>query len=117
MKPLTMTTLTWLGEQDYGEGETPLSACTWNGVLFTAGDKVEVTDPWMIAKARGNRFFRVEDGNGKPRPGDLDQRPATAADRGPAALSRQRRRTIRPRMSPSASPARSGAAAARGPSA
>ena len=60
--------LTWLGEQDYGEGETPLSACTWNGILFTAGDRVEVADPWMIAKARGNRFFRVEEGNGNPRP-------------------------------------------------
>ena len=57
-----MAKLTWLGEQDYGEGETPLSACTWNGVLFTAGDKVEISDPWMIAKARGNRFFRVENG-------------------------------------------------------
>ena len=47
----------------------PLSLpALWNGVLFTAGDKVEVTDPWMIAKARGNRFFRVEESNGNPRP-------------------------------------------------
>lgn len=64
-----MAKLTWLGTEDYREGETPLESCTWNGVLFTAFDKVEVTDEWMIAKARGNRFFRVE-GNGAPRPPD-----------------------------------------------
>ena len=63
-----MTTLTWLSTDDYREGETPLDSITWCGVLFTAGDKVEITDEWMIAKARGNRFFRVEDSNGSPRP-------------------------------------------------
>jgi len=62
-----MTTLTWLSTDDYREGETPLDSITWCGVLFTAGDKVEVNDPWMIAKARGNRFFRVENG-GTPNP-------------------------------------------------
>ena len=63
-----MTTLTWLSTDDYREGETPLDSIMWCGILFTAGDKVEVNDPWMIAKARGNRFFRVEDSNGGPRP-------------------------------------------------
>jgi hypothetical protein len=64
-----MAKLTWLGSTEgYREGETPLDSCTWNGVLFTAGDKVEITDEWMIKKARGNRFFRVEDSNGSPRP-------------------------------------------------
>jgi hypothetical protein len=63
---MTMARITWLGGEDYQEGETPLEAITWCGVLFTAGDKVEVTDERMIAKARGNRFFRVE--NGGPRP-------------------------------------------------
>jgi hypothetical protein len=56
-----MTKLTWLGTEDYREGETPLESITWCGVLFTAGDKVEVTDEWMIAKARGNRFFLVQE--------------------------------------------------------
>ena len=63
-----MAKLTWLGSEDYREGESPLESCVWNGMLFTAGDKVEVSDEWMIAKARGNRFFRVEDSNGSPRP-------------------------------------------------
>jgi hypothetical protein len=63
-----MTTLTWLSTDDYREGETPLDSIIWCGILFTAGDKVEVNDPWMIAKARGNRFFRVEDSNGHPPP-------------------------------------------------
>ena len=64
-----MAKLTWLGSTEgYREGETPLDSCTWNGVLFTAGDKVEISDEWMIKKARGNRFFRVEDSNGSPRP-------------------------------------------------
>ena len=63
-----MAKLTWLGSTEgYREGETPLDSCTWNGVLFTCGDKVEISDEWMIKKARGNRFFRVEDSNGGPR--------------------------------------------------
>ena len=57
-----MAKLTWLGSEDYREGESPLESCVWNGVLFTAGDKVEVSDEWMINKAKGNRFFRVENG-------------------------------------------------------
>ena len=63
-----MAKLTWLGTEDYREGETPLESCVWCNVLFTAFDKVEVSDEWMIAKARGNRFFRVEDSNGNPHP-------------------------------------------------
>jgi len=61
-----MAKLTWLGSTEgYREGETPLDSCTWNGVLFTCGDKVEVTDETMIRKARGNRFFKVDDGPAK----------------------------------------------------
>jgi hypothetical protein len=57
-----MAKITWLGSTEgYREGETPLDSCVWNGVLFTAGDKVEITDEWMINKARGNRFFRVDE--------------------------------------------------------
>jgi hypothetical protein len=63
-----MAKITWLGSEDYREGESPLESCTWNGVLFTAGDKVEVTDEWMIAKAKGNRFFLVEEAGGNTPP-------------------------------------------------
>jgi len=63
-----MAKLTWLGTEDYREGETPLESCVWCGVLFTAFDKVDIYDPWMINKARGNPFFRVEDSNGNPPP-------------------------------------------------
>jgi hypothetical protein len=50
-----MTRITWKGE-----AEGPPS-CTWNGVTFPVGRAVEVSDEWMIAKARGNAFFKVED--------------------------------------------------------
>jgi hypothetical protein len=50
-----MAKITWKGE-----AEGPLS-CTWKGIAFPAGRAVEVDDPWMIAKARGNQYFKVED--------------------------------------------------------
>jgi hypothetical protein len=82
-----MAKLTWLGSEDYREGESPLESITWCGVLFTAGDKVEVTDEWMIAKARGNRFFKVEDDDGINTPLNPTQwrEPETEAD--PADVS------------------------------
>lgn len=89
-----MAKLTWLGTEDYREGETPLESVTWCGVLFTAGDKVEVTDEWMIAKARGNRFFLVQEddpapieptGAKSPAPPPQWREPATEAD--PADVS------------------------------
>ena len=49
-----MAKITWKGE-----AEGPPS-CTWNGIAFPAGRAVEVDDPWMIAKARGNQYFKVE---------------------------------------------------------
>lgn len=56
-----MTKLTWLGTEDYREGETPLESCVWCDVLFLVGEPVEVTDPYMIGKARHNRFFKVDE--------------------------------------------------------
>lgn len=53
-----MAKITWKGE-----AEGPPS-CTWNGVTFPVGRAVEVTDETMIGKARGNPFFKVEEGNG-----------------------------------------------------
>ena len=57
-----MAKLTWLGPDDYEAGETPPHTCTWNGVAFPRGEAVEVDDPDMIRKARGNRMFKVDDG-------------------------------------------------------
>ena len=56
-----MAKLTWLGPDDYEAGETPPSSCTWNGITFPVGVAVEVDHPTMIAKAKGNRMFKVED--------------------------------------------------------
>lgn len=47
--------IVWLGEGDVLETE-------WNDVAFRAGVPVEISDPYMIGKARGNPFFEVIDG-------------------------------------------------------
>ena len=76
-----MAKLTWLGTDGTEQGDEyiPLSPCTWCGVTFEVGQPVEVTDETMIRKARGNRFFRVEDnGKGKgPVPGPFGPMPET----------------------------------------
>ena len=56
-----MTTLTWLGEDHlYPEGQAGPSFVKWNGITFRLGVPVPVTDPDMIRRAKGNRFYRVE---------------------------------------------------------
>ena len=58
-----MTKLTFLSGPDCGD----VGSTAWNGVVFPANVPVEL-DPsnpahaHMIGKARGNRFFAVEDG-------------------------------------------------------
>jgi hypothetical protein len=52
-----MVKITWLGE-DSEEMPGP-SYNTWNGIKFPKGQAVEVSDTYMIAKARKNQFFRV----------------------------------------------------------
>jgi len=82
-----MAKLTWRGPDDYQAGETPPSSCTWNGITFPVGVAVEVDHPVMIAKARGNRMFKVEEepstvlitGNGN-QPATQWREPATEAD-------------------------------------
>lgn len=44
----------WLG----GEGEPDI--CEWKGVVFKRGEAVELSDPFMIRKAKTNPFFAVE---------------------------------------------------------
>lgn len=56
-----MTKLTWLGAEGYEEGETPPDSCTWGGIVFPVGVAVDVDEAWLIAKAKGSRFFKVED--------------------------------------------------------
>ena len=46
---------TWLG----GPGEP--EACEWMGTIFPKDEPVEITDEFMIRKAKGNKFFVVED--------------------------------------------------------
>lgn len=50
-----MTSLTWLG----GDGEP--DHMVWNGVAFEKGAPVQTCDPFMIEKAKGNRFFAVSE--------------------------------------------------------
>ncbi len=47
--------LVWLGEDDVLETE-------WNEIKFLAGVPVNISDPYMVKKARGNPFFEVIDG-------------------------------------------------------
>jgi hypothetical protein len=83
-----MVKLTWRGPDDYEEGETPPRSCTWVGITFPVGVAVEVDNPWMIDKARGNRMFKVgEGGNGPIEPTGAKaaapvqwREPATEAD-------------------------------------
>lgn len=56
-KPQVM--VTWLGEKD-GESDGP-SSNEWNGIVFKRGEPVLVENPHMIAKAKGNRFYSVEE--------------------------------------------------------
>jgi hypothetical protein len=52
--------VTWLGENHlHGEASGP-SKNVWNGITFPIGQPVRVSNPRMIAKAKGNRFYRVE---------------------------------------------------------
>jgi hypothetical protein len=45
--------LVWLGD-DEGTLET-----VWNEVTFIRGVPTEVSDPYFVQKARGNRFYEV----------------------------------------------------------
>ena len=109
VKPVVvMAKLTWLGTEDYGRGK-PLSLVALGTACLSRRRAVEVTDEWMISKARGNRFS----GGGKwltavqsPQPATefdpaepemLDESPADANEPWPAT----RRLTTRPKKSPS----------------
>jgi hypothetical protein len=57
-----MAKITWLGEDDLHEGAPGPSFCVgFDGIKFPKGQPVEVTDKWIIGKARNNQFFDVDD--------------------------------------------------------
>lgn len=82
--------ITWLGEDElHGpEGIGP-SATTWAGLRFPKGEAVHVTDQKLTKfgitaeavanKARGNRFFKVEDAASKDEQ-QAEQRRTTEAE-------------------------------------
>ena len=45
-----MARITWLGEAE----------CLWNEVTFPPGVPVEISDQYMLGKARNNPFFKAE---------------------------------------------------------
>jgi len=57
-----MAKLTWLGEDELHDGTPRPSFCLAFGMIkFPKGKPVEVTDLAIIAKAKGSRFFEVDD--------------------------------------------------------
>lgn len=58
--------ITWLGEDADHEGGAGPSNMTWKGVKFPIREAVEVSDPDMIRRAKGNKFFKVEEVEPKP---------------------------------------------------
>jgi len=56
-----MTTITFLGGDETGN----VAHCDWGRFRFTIGQPVECDDQHIIAKARKNRFFKVDGGGGK----------------------------------------------------
>jgi len=61
-----MVKITWLGEDDPVNDIPGPSWNTWNGIRFPKGQPVEINDAGMIASARQNQFYRVEEAT-KPR--------------------------------------------------
>ncbi len=56
-----MPKITWLGDVDHPESFDVDACCTWGGYVFPLDTPVEVDDPHIIAKARTNRFFRMQE--------------------------------------------------------
>lgn len=52
-----MTKITFLGGPETGN----VAFIDWGRFRFTIGQPVDCDDPHIVAKARGNRFFRVGD--------------------------------------------------------
>jgi hypothetical protein len=61
-----MVKITWLGEDDPVNDIPGPSWNTWNGIRFPKGQPIEINDAGMIASAKQNQFYRVEEAT-KPR--------------------------------------------------
>ena len=66
-RPKSKAMVTWLGEDHLHEVDeagnwksVPPSFNVWNGIKFSKGEPVEVSDKRMIAKAKRNHFFEVD---------------------------------------------------------
>ncbi len=57
-----MAKLTWRGEDELHDGAAgPSFTTAFDGIKFNKGVPVEVTNKGFIAKAKGSRFFDVDD--------------------------------------------------------
>lgn len=79
-----MATITWLGEEG-----NDLKEMTWRNIKFEKDKAVEVTDKEILAKAMGNKYFKVE-GYSEPPPGEGDPPPTTVVTPAPSTQSAQR---------------------------
>lgn len=62
-----MAKITWLGEDEiHGEQAGPSFTTAFGKKKFPKGEAVEVTDPDVIRRAKGNPFFKVEGTPGRP---------------------------------------------------
>ena len=59
-----MAKVTWVGE-DQDDVAGP-SFTTWQGMKFDKDKPVDITDMHILAKAKSNKFFKVEGGPGRP---------------------------------------------------
>lgn len=73
--------ITWLGEDSDHENGAGPSNMTWKGINFPVREIVEVSDPDMIRRAKGNKFFKVEEVEAKVEPKAAE--PAEETKRGP----------------------------------
>jgi hypothetical protein len=58
-----MAKITWLGEDDVERDIPGPSYNVWAGIKFYKGQPVEISDQWMIASAKQNQFYKVEEIN------------------------------------------------------
>ena len=56
-----MAKITWIGEDDPVRDIPGPSYNVWAGIKFYKGQPVEISDEWMIASAKQNQFYKVEE--------------------------------------------------------
>lgn len=61
-----MARVTWRGEDEIHNGNAGPSFTTCFGVKFPKGEAVDVSDPAVVKRAKGNPFFKVEGAPGRP---------------------------------------------------